>query len=353
MSSIPFLNNIDLNGNEIQNVKIHQLASDPGSPVDGQIWYNTTSKVYKGRMNGTVVVFATVADLANFITASSTTTFTNKTFDANGTGNSISNIELADFAAGVIEITLTGGSSSLARADAVKTYVDNAVQGLKWKDAVRVATTGAGTLASSFANGQVIDGITLATGDRILIKDQAAGAENGIYVVAASGAPTRATDADLATEVWKLAVYVLLGTANAGLVFANNNTTSPTLGSTALTFAQVGGGTTPDASTSTKGKIAIATLAETEAKTDSAKAVVPSDLTNFVIKKSFDVGDNSSTSIALTHNLGTKDVQVFVYKKASTYDQVFPNIQITDTNTVTLIFATAPTTSQYRCVIQG
>jgi hypothetical protein len=346
-------NNLDLNNNQLLNAKFQILASDPGSPAEGQFWYNSTTHLFKARNNSTTIVLASVADLANYITASSSNALTNKTFDANGTGNSISNIEVADFLAGVIETTLTGASDKIGRSDAVKTYVDNAVQGLKWKDAVRAATSAAGTLASSFANGQVIDGITLATGDRILIKDQASGAENGIYTVNASGAPTRGTDADLATEVWKSAVYVLLGTANAGLVFANSNTTLPTLGSTALTFAQVGGGTVPDATTSTKGKVALATSTEAEAKTDAAKALTASSVANFPVKKSFDIGDGAATSYVLTHNLNTRDVIVDVHYAASTYDKIIVDVQMTTVNTVTVIFSVAPTTNQFRAVVIG
>ena len=106
-----------------------------------------------------------------------------------------------------------------------------------WKQPVRCATTAAGTLATSFANGQTVDGVALVTGDRILVKDQAAGAENGIYVVAASGAPARAFDMDVAAEVVGAQVYVVAGTVNAGLVFRSTNTTTPTLETTALSFA--------------------------------------------------------------------------------------------------------------------
>ncbi len=343
-------NNLDVNNNQLLNAKFQILASDPGSPAESQFWYNSTSRAFKYRTNSATI---TLGDLTSFLTASSSAALTNKTFDANGTGNSISNLEVADFMAGVIETILSGGTTNIPRSDAVKTYVDNAVQGLKWKDAVRAATAAAGTLASSFANGQVIDGITLATGDRILIKDQAAGAENGIYTVNASGAPTRATDADVNTEVWNMTCAVLLGTANAGLIFKNNNSTLPTLGSTALTFIQLGGGTVPDASTSTKGKVQLATQAEAEAKSDSAKAVVPSDLVNFPIKKAFDVGDGSATSYVLTHNLNTRDVIVEVYYKSSTYDKILVDVQMTTVNTVTIIFSVAPTSAQFRAVVIG
>lgn len=83
-----------------------------------------------------------------------------------------------------------------AQDGATKAYVDAVAAGLKPKAAVRAATLVNGTLATAFANGSVIDGVTLATGNRILIKNQTSAADNGIYIVAASGAPSRAPDFD-------------------------------------------------------------------------------------------------------------------------------------------------------------
>jgi hypothetical protein len=101
-------------------------------------------------------------------------------------------------------ITFVGGGEVLglpstpssAGSAASKAYVDAVALGLAPKKAVRAATLVSGTFATAFANGQVIDGVTLATGDRILLKNQATASQNGIYVVNASGAPTRATDMD-------------------------------------------------------------------------------------------------------------------------------------------------------------
>ena len=70
-----------------------------------------------------------------------------------------------------------------------------------WKNPCRAGATIPLTLSNQFENGDVIDGITLVTGDRILIKDQAVATENGIYTVNASGAPTRATDFDVNDEI--------------------------------------------------------------------------------------------------------------------------------------------------------
>lgn len=106
------------------------------------------------------------------------------------------------------------------------------------KEAVVAATTTNVTLASGFENGDSLDGVTLATGNRILVKNQTAGAENGIYIVAASGAPTRATDADTAAELYNAAIYVAGGTANAATTW-QCVTTDITLGTTAIVFAQI------------------------------------------------------------------------------------------------------------------
>ena len=150
------------------------------------------------------------------------------------------------------DLASSASATELARADAAKsyadarytaatTYADNLVQGLDVKDSVRVATTAAGTLASSFENGDTIDGVALATGNRILIKDQADAKENGIYVVQASGAPARAADAGQGELTGGLFVFVEEGTVNsdAGFVCTTNGT--PTLGSDNIVFAQFSG----------------------------------------------------------------------------------------------------------------
>lgn len=113
------------------------------------------------------------------------------------------------------------------------------VNGFDQKGSVRVATAAAGTLATSFANTSVVDGVTLATGDHILIKDQASGSENGIYVVAASGAPTRRADADASAEVTGgFTVWVNEGTVNADTQWTLTTNDPITLNTTALVFTQ-------------------------------------------------------------------------------------------------------------------
>jgi hypothetical protein len=127
-------------------------------------------------------------------------------------------------------------------SDAVtKSYVDLAVQGLDTKQSVVVATTVSGTLASSFQNGSVVDGITLATGNRILIKDQA-NVDNGVYTVNVSGAPTRATDFGSGSSVAGSFMFVERGTVNADTGWVcSSDIGSDVVGTNTLTFTQFSG----------------------------------------------------------------------------------------------------------------
>jgi hypothetical protein len=138
---------------------------------------------------------------------------------------------------------ITGlGTPTDATDAATKSYVDSAAQGIDWKASVRAATTANVTLASDLENGDTLDGVTLATGDRILVKDQSTGSQNGIYVVKASGAPDRSTDADTSAELTSnFAVFVEEGTANADQGYVLTNDGAITVGTTALTFTQFTG----------------------------------------------------------------------------------------------------------------
>ncbi len=115
--------------------------------------------------------------------------------------------------------------------------------GAATREAVVAASTANGALATDFENGDVLDGVTLVTGDRILLKDQTAGAENGPYTVEATGTPTRATDFDVSAEAIRGATFTVIGgTANANTFWMHTTVGAVTLGSTSLVFTQVGGG---------------------------------------------------------------------------------------------------------------
>lgn len=118
-------------------------------------------------------------------------------------------------ASGLITVTdrITGLSAPISDTDAAnKGYVDASIQGLKWKDSVRAASTVNGNLASDFEDGDTLDNVTLSTGDRILIKNQTAGIENGIYIVQSTGAPTRSTDLPPGSSASGISVFIDEGT---------------------------------------------------------------------------------------------------------------------------------------------
>lgn len=240
---------------------------------------------------------------------------------------------------------------SSATDAATKQYVDNLVNGLSWKTAVRVATTANGTLATAFANGQTVDGVVLATGNRILLKNQTTQSENGIYTVNASGAPTRATDADTSAELVNATVYVSEGTVNGDTAYTQTANAPITVGTTNLVWASVGGGSA---------YVAGAGLTLTGSTFDvvgGTGITVAADLvsidTAVVVRKfAANIGDGSTTAIAVTHNLGTRDITYRIYN-ATTFEEVETDAVYTSTNVLTLTFAVAPTASQYRVVVHA
>ena len=143
--------------------------------------------------------------------------------------------------AGLTGITFTSGTATglatpTAASDAAtKSYVDSAVQGLSWKQAVKAATTANITLSGT----QTVDGIALVAADRVLVKNQTTTSTNGIYVVAA-GAWSRSTDADTASELDGSAVYVQQGTVNADTGWTETATIT-TIGTDPVVYAQFSG----------------------------------------------------------------------------------------------------------------
>ena len=127
-----------------------------------------------------------------------------------------------------------------AQDAATKAYVDAVKQALDIKDSVRVATTAAITIASDLNVNDTIDGVTLADGDRVLVKNQADASQNGIYLAGSS--PVRAADANTSSEVTSgMFCFVEEGTVNGdnGFVLTTNDTI--TLDTTDLTFTQFNG----------------------------------------------------------------------------------------------------------------
>jgi hypothetical protein len=142
-------------------------------------------------------------------------------------------------------VTITGGSitgmgSPSAASDVTtKNYVDTLVAGLKTRIITRVATTGNIDLTADLQNGDTLDGITLVTGDKVLVKDQTSVDENGIYDVVASGTATRNSDYDTISELAGQIVVVQEGSTHADDLFLCTTDSDAVLETDDITFTQV------------------------------------------------------------------------------------------------------------------
>ena len=214
---------------------------------------------------------------------------------------------------------ITGlGTPTNATDAATKAYVDSAAQGIDWKASVRAATDGNRDLLE-MENGEVVDGVTLATGDRVLVKNQTDATANGIYVVQASGAPVRSSDADSGTEVTaNFAVFVEEGTVNAdsGWTLTNNGTV--TVGTTALVFTQFTGlgqiiagtgldktGNTLDIDSTVTTNDGTQTLTN---KSISGSANTLTNISNNALSNSAITINGTSTSLGGSRTLGSDDI---------------------------------------------
>ena len=239
---------------------------------------------------------------------------------------------------------------------ASKQQMDAAVRGLNWKAHVRAVASTNITLSAA----QTIDGVSLLAGDSVLLKAQTTASANGIYTVA-TGTWTRRTDAASSAMVTSgMTVTVTEGTTKG----TGNTMTLPmawtlstpdtiVLETTALAFSAVGGSGavyTAGNGLSLSGASVFAVVAGSGIIADATST--RADFTVLPKKYSVNVGDGTSTSITVTHSIGTLDVQIQLYE-VSTGLTVEADIARASTTTATFSFAVAPTSAQYRCVVIG
>ena len=136
---------------------------------------------------------------------------------------------------------ITNLATPTADGDAAsKSYVDGVSQGLDIKDSCVAATTGNITISTALNNGDTLDGVSLSTNDRVLVKDQSTASENGIYIVGSS--PARADDLAAGADAAGMFTFVEQGTVNADNGFVcTSNKGSAVVGTNNLAFAQFSG----------------------------------------------------------------------------------------------------------------
>ena len=169
-------------------------------------------------------------------------TFTKLTVNGKGLVTAASAAVLADLGATTADFSMnnykiTNLANPVSDQDAAtKYYVDSVAQGLDVKASVIAATTGNITLSGA----QTIDGVSIVAGDRVLVKNQSAPAENGIYV-AATGAWARSADANTWDELRSAFTFVEQGSTLADTGWVCTVNAGGTLGTTAVTWSQFSG----------------------------------------------------------------------------------------------------------------
>ena len=212
-----------------------QLASgiDATKIADGSVtstefqYINTLSSNAQTQLSGKLTASNDLSDLASASTARSNlglgTIATQASSSVSISGGSITGI----------------GSPSSNTDVAIKSYVDEAVAGLRTRIIAECATTANVNLSNGLEAGDAIDGITLVAGDRVLVKDQSTATENGLYIAVASGTASRDPEYDTIAELSGGLIVVNQGSTNDNKIFLCTTDSTGSVGSTNITYTQV------------------------------------------------------------------------------------------------------------------
>ena len=173
-----------------------------------------------------------VGDGSNFVTESGATARTSLGLGSISTQAS-NNVSISGG-------SVTGlGSPSNNSDAATKSYVDQAVAGLRTRIIAECATTGNVNLSNGLEAGDSIDGVTLVAGDRVLVKDQSTASENGLYLAVSSGAASRDPEHDTIAELSGGMVVVNQGSTNDNKIFLCTTDNTGSVGSTSITYTVI------------------------------------------------------------------------------------------------------------------
>ena len=233
-----FATDIDLLGFSLLNAMLNPVASDPtglGVGHAGRVWYNSTDGAIKF-WNGTAAInvkdraTATGTQLASTISdlASTVKAYRLDEFAAPSTDLSLASHKLTN-------VTDGSGAQDAATKGQLDAAIAGLASGLVLKGAVKVVAT---TNISLTAPGATVDGVTMVSGDIMLLTGQTLGATNGPYVWnGASSTATRAANFDTSGEALLGSFWLVEQGSNANNIAILSNTSAITLGTTVLTFS--------------------------------------------------------------------------------------------------------------------
>lgn len=336
-----FLVDIDLVKNQLLNARIQVLASAPSAPVEGQIYYNSTDETLFIRQSSTWLDLGIAGN-------------TNLSFTRNGTTLTVYSDTGTDAVLPIATTTLAGlmSATDKVKLDGIESNATGD------QDADEVPFDNSTTiLTASEVQGALEELVTY-------VDSSVAGA---LVYIGGYNAATNSPDLDVSAS------GVIKG--NTFTVTASGNFFTEAVQVGDMLIAEVDDPTTladwtvvnknipdiVDASTTSKGIIEIATQTEVNAGTDSQRAVTPDTLSTYVeayvtdntlSKSEIVIGDGSTTSYVVTHNVGSEPL-IQVYENASPFAEVIPDIELTSSNTATIKFNSAPSNNQYKVIIIG
>lgn len=359
MTTVRYVHNIDLSGNELLNAVVEKVAGLPAATTDRAGWivfneldrrlYYCTGTAWELRASDTdalggqaPVYYLNRANHTGLMPATA----------ISGLDTALSTIPLDTLAAptgpvdvGGQQLTNVGAATTTSSAPNWGQVVDLvANQGFKH---VRLASTGNLNLATTGVGAQ-IDGVTLALNDLVLVKNQTDAVQNGVYIVNA-GSLTRDPNSNTAQKLPAGTVIVVdQGTTTADTMWMLTTPAGFVIGTNQLTFSQFG--VAPNPYTAGNGISIVANVISAVAA--SGITVGPSGIAvdYTIVARYWDVEvppPSSGTEVNLTHNLGRAPVHV-TCMELSTRERVIPGVRFPDDNNVVVDFAVAPVSGQYR-----
>lgn len=370
--AIKYLSSINLSKNEIQNVVVHNLASAPSNPKEGQIYYDTSSTEVYVCINEVGPVWQSMKGDITAVTASTglsgggtdgavslalknNANFSNNTILKwdNGNGQLTDSLISDDGST----VTVAGNLTVSGTTTTVNTETINLADNI-----ILLNSNLAGDAAPSENSGIEIERGTESNvqfiwnegSDYWSTVDQALHIGSIADITAADTNQLLVSDSGVVKKVDASDILDLINIAT------ESGSASPAVGELTFTAGEgintSGSGSTvtiaaEEATTSNKGVVELATNAEAETGTDTVRAVTPAGLEAHWDSKGYAADITAAASVTVTHSLGSRDVVVQLRETASPFAYVMCDVEATDTDTVTLRFGAGIGTT-YRVIIQ-